>query len=323
MTMVAIDNQPSSSIGVIFSLNRAMQLQAALSSFLLLCQDFERLELFVLYKATTPDHTRQYTSLVEEFEKYPNIHFQTETSFRGDLLTTLVNQASLSPNRRKLFLNLLRLGGRFGWLGNKVLAFTRPVYVLFLVDDNLFVQPFRIQEAVEALEQHPTAIGFSLRLGKNTTYCYPDRSNQALPDFTTFSPTILKFNWTKGEHDFHYPLEVSSSLYRLKEMLPFINGLRFHNPNTLESRMAARWREFVDSHPDLLCFERSVTFCNPVNRVAIDMQNRAAEQFNYPDQFLAAQFDAGYRIEIAAYRGFLPNGCHQEVELTFKKISGE
>ncbi len=323
MTMVGFDNQPSSFFGVIFSLNRAMQLQAALSSFLFNCQDFERLELFVLYKTTTPEHARQYMSLVKEFEKYPNIHFQPETSFRKDLLFVLANQASLSPNRKKLFLNILWLGGRFGWLGNKALAFTRPIYVLFLVDDNLFVHPFRIFDAVEALGQNPTAIGFSLRLGKNTTYCYPDRSTQALPDFTALSPTMQKFNWTEGEHDFHYPLEVSSSIYRLPEILPFINRLRFHNPNTLESRMAAKWRSFLNSQPDLLCFERSVTFCNPINRVAQDMQNRAAEQFNYPDQFLAAQFDAGYRIDIAAYQGFLPNGCHQEVELKFEKISGE
>ena len=321
--MIPFEQEQSSIFGVIFSLNRAMQLQAALRSLFLNCRDVERLELFVLYKTTNSYHSRQYARLVAEFDQYPNIHFLPESNFRNDLISLLASHGSLSPDRFKMFLNTLRLGERFGWLGNKLLSFLRPVYVLFLVDDNIFVQSFRLFDVIAALEQRPSALGFSLRLGKNTTYCYPDDSAQALPGFLPLTPNIQSFDWTVGEHDFHYPLEVSSSIYRLSEILPFINRLSFHNPNSLESRMSASWATFKKRQPDLLCFELSVAFCNPVNRVAQNFKNRAAEKFDYPEQFLAEQFEVGYRIDVAAYQGFVTCGCHQEVELKFKKIPSE
>jgi hypothetical protein len=321
--MLPPENRTGSLIGVIFSLNRAMQLQAALHSLLLNCQDAQRLELFVLYKTTSPVHSRQYARLVAEFDQYPNLHFQPENIFRKDLLSLLARHASLSAGRFKMFLNTLRLGGGFGWLGNQLLTFSHPVYVLFLVDDNIFVQPFCLFDVMGALGQQPSALGFSLRLGKNTTYCYTDGCAQALPDFFPYSANIQRFDWTVGKHDFHYPLEVSSSIYRLSEILPFINRMRFHDPNTLESCMWARRAAFGHSQPDLLCFESSVTFCNPVNRVVQNFKNRAAEKYDYPNQFLAEQFEAGYRINVASYQGFVASGCHQEVELNFIKIPGE
>jgi hypothetical protein len=319
MIPIEIDILPI--IVVIFSRDRATQLHATLRSYLLNCRDAERANLYVLYKTSNSVHARQYALLETEFAAYPNIHFLPEENFRRDLLSTLTGHSSLNRDRYRKFLRTLWLGRCFGFLSNRLLKFDRLDYVLFLVDDNLFVQPFYLSAAVNALEQQPLALGFSLRLGTNTTFCYPDGCSQQLPPFTRLQSGILRFDWTDGEHDFHYPLEVSSSIYRMPEILPFINRIQFRNPNTLESRMAARASEFRVSYPHLLCFERSVTFCNPVNRVTQNIQNRVAEEFSYTSQFLAEQFAAGYRIEVEHYRGFISNGCHQEVEYFFKKAS--
>ena len=86
----------------------------------------------------------------------------------------------------------------------------------------------------------------------------------------------------------------------------------------MESRLAAFREQYRSSHPLLLCFERSVTFCVPVNRVEPRYQNKAGVTYSYTTQFLAEQFTAGNRLDVPAYSGFTPKSCHQEVELVFK-----
>ena len=58
-----------------------------------------------------------------------------------------------------------------------------PNHVLFLVDDALFVRPFRLEVAAQALDSNADALGFSLRLGRNTSNCYVLGRAQALPEF--------------------------------------------------------------------------------------------------------------------------------------------
>jgi hypothetical protein len=193
------------------------------------------------------------------------------------------------------------------------------VFILFLVDDNLFIKDFRLKDAIPALQEHTDSISFSLRLGRNTTYCYAHAVPQPLPPFTAVRTNILKFNWITASNDFNYPLEVSSSVYRLKDIIPFIIHFGFTNPNYLESGMSSRWRQFTSTLPSMLCFETSVTFCNPINMVQTVSANRTGTSQSYSAEELAKKFDQGSRIDVAAYTGFTPNACHQEVDLLFKK----
>ena len=47
--------------------------------------------------------------------------------------------------------------------------------------------------------------------------------------------------------------------------------------------------------------------------------NRFGIRFNYSCEKLAQLFDEGYRIDVNSYNNFMPNACHQEVELTFTR----
>jgi hypothetical protein len=67
-----------------------------------------------------------------------------------------------------------------------------------------------------------------------------------------------------------------------------------------------------------MCFEQSVTFCNPVNIVQTLYPNRVGEHIYYSVEELLERFERGERIDIQAYNGFVPNACHQEVSLHFK-----
>ncbi|MBL0176295.1 MAG: hypothetical protein IPP94_13675 [Ignavibacteria bacterium] len=91
----------------------------------------------------------------------------------------------------------------------RALLAERP-FILFVVDDTLFVRPFSLEGTARALASHAQALGFSLRLGRNTRYCYMSGEMQPLPRFRSAGPGCLLFRWDGARHDFKYPLEVSS-----------------------------------------------------------------------------------------------------------------
>jgi hypothetical protein len=313
---------------VTFSRDRAMQLEAALNSFYLHCCDVESTQLSVLFLATSEVHTRQYDTLIKA---YPRVTFLRQTNFRRDLLTCL--RPTLRSGLANSYLDLVFSFSQFAaqkkyirrilseWIlpnMKKILpAIPDNQYVLFMVDDNLFTHDFSLNEGIRALKQHPEAIGFSLRLGENTTYCYAHSSPQNIPEFHSVSDNILEFDWTKSEHDFNYPLEVSSSVYPLNTVYPLLAGIGFTHPTSLEGEMAAHSNLFCKDHPNLLCYQRSVAFCDPINMVQSIMSNRAGGNTDFSIESLVERFDRGERIDVEALSDYVSNGCHQEVELKF------
>lgn len=266
--------------GVIFSKDRAMQLDCCLNSFFKHCQDPENTKLKVLYTTSSAFHEKQYNILKDS---YPMVRFISEKDFRNDLIS----------------------------------AIDTFEYILFIVDDNIFVQAFSLSDIVETLHDNKNVLGFSLRLGKNTDYCYMLNKNQAFPEFHPQGKSILKFNWVKSELDFGYPLEVSSSVYRVSDILPILTQNGFKNPNTLEVLIDNNKSAFAGTKDELLCYERSVAFCNPVNMVQTAWTNRAGASQDYSPEKLAEMFDKGYRIDTGIYDGFVPRSCHQEVKYEF------
>jgi glycosyltransferase involved in cell wall biosynthesis len=268
--------------GLIFSKDRAMQLQAAMESFLLHCKDSSSIELCVLYKTSNNLHEQQYDGLKE---KFPNVSFIKETDFKKQVLAVI----------------------------------PRFEHILFLVDDNLFVKDFCFADVIENLRANEEAIGFSLRLGKNTRYCYTRYVEQNLPVFQQLNNGILKFDWTKAKHDFGYPLEVSSSVYRTKDIQELITRINFHSPNTLEGLMATNAHCYRNARSKLLCYECSIAFCNPINMVQTVWDNRVCSDKKFSADDLAEMFKKGIEIDIERYCDFVSNSCHQEVSLYFKE----
>jgi hypothetical protein len=181
------------------------------------------------------------------------------------------------------------------------------------------VRTFHLSDVCKALNSHPEAIGFSLRLGANITYCYPFDAPQAAPPFADLPQRMLRFDWTAAERDFGYPLELSSSAYRINDIFILLSRIQFTNPNTLEAAMAAQAEFFKPKFPYLLCYGQSVTFCNPINKVQAQYPNKAGVKPEYTSERLAKMFEEGYRIHVEAYAGFVPSSCHQEAELILTK----
>ena len=269
-------------MAIIFSKNRAMQLDTCIKTLYKQCQDVDNIDVSVLYATTSEAHEKSYDILVQE---YPDISFIKENNFKEDLLEIISDKT----------------------------------HVLFIVDDTVFIDEFYIADIIDALEysHNEYVLGASLRLGINTIYCYPLNKNQQPPELINGWFGLKKFDWTKAEYDFGYPLELSSSLYRLKDLCFLLENGCYNNPNELEYLLNINLGIFHKNY--LLCYENSVAFSNPVNKVQNINNNKFATEYSYGTEFLVDIFLDGFRIETTNFENFMPNGCHEETELLFVK----
>jgi hypothetical protein len=286
--------------GIVFSKNRALQLDATLKSLFLHCLDAQILSLKVIYTGSSTMFLEQYELLKNE---YPGVEFILQGDFRQDVFNSLSLPNSLWGRLA------LQLGFGYDFPNH---------YILFLVDDNIFIRDFQLKEALEALQNNEDAIGFSLQLGLNISYCYPLDIPLEFPAHQAVTERIIKYHWPDAGDGLNYPLEVSSSIYRLKNIAPLLASLNFSNPNLLEGQMAQKATTYHISHPYLLCYTHSVTFCNPTNKVQNVYANKAGNQPGNSADSLALLFDQGFRINTNLYLNFSPIACHQEIDMQFE-----
>jgi hypothetical protein len=291
---------------IIFSKDRPLQLHATLASFALNATDAAIVQIHVLCKASNEAYARGYALVAEELAGQLQINWVQESEFKVDLLAVMQEPRS-SSRRRRLWDRLTLRHPRL-----------RSDHLLFLVDDNLFIHPFRLQEIADTLCAHPDAIGFSLRVGRNTTSCYSMQCEQPLPAFEP-APPGLSFQWSGQVGDFGYPLEVSSSVYRSADLIPLLRTLPYNNPNRLEQGLSAASGLFKRRLPTLLCFEQSVAFCAPVNKVQSVLDNRSGAQEEYSSEALNTLFLDGYRVTVSALSKFVPSAAHVEIELPLSR----
>ena len=272
-----------------------MQLDAALRSLAAHCAEAVGLVVDVLFTASSTGMARQYEELEQTWNGPLRLRFRREREFRADLLQILDGTVEVTE----------------GPPGD-------PSHMLFLVDDAVFCRPFSLKHAIRALEDRPRALGFSLRLGVNTSYCYALDAAQRVPVFEPLGHGVVVFDWTTAERDFAYPLEVSSSIYDTGRIARMLSGVDFSDPNTLEARLASAaagtWARLA---PELLCFERSVAFCAAVNRVQTVFGNRAGTDARLSPGELSRLFDRGLRIDTSAFAGFTPGSCQCEAPFSF------
>ncbi len=305
-------------IGIIFSRNRAAQLDCLLRSFLVHCHDQNKIQLNILYLTTNSSHEAQYQQLMHSYSNFGFIRFIRQKDFRQDVLKLLL-EYGCGQKICVLYKQLLKIGVNPSPINKKLYGIKEHNYVMFLVDDNIFVRDFGLGEIQKNLDEQKNAIGFSLRLGTNINYCYPLNKDQFIPDYSELKDNILIFKWTDSNCDFGYPLEVSSSVYRLEEILPLLCSISFKNPNQLEDKMSSKAFKFKKSKPFLLCYYISVAFCNPINLVQTAGPNRVGSSNEYSSEELSLKFDQGFRINADQFNGFVPFACHQEVDLVFSK----
>jgi hypothetical protein len=271
---------------LMFSKDRPLQAELCLTSFFEHCYEYEEnlefIDVKVIYKTSNDEYFKAYKTLNEEY--FGEVDFIFETDFKNNLVEAIAGYQN----------------------------------VLFLVDDNVFIGNFSLEDVSDLLESHNDAIGFSFRLGENTTYCYSLNTNQPVPEwadvFDCRFQAVYKYPWTKAWNDFSYPLELSSSYYRIEDLAPILVWGNYKNPNDLEWIMYLSLKRYINTMPYLLCYDKSVAFCMPMNKVQNVNTNRVGSNHDYTTSNLLEIFKSGKRIDTNQFNHFVPNSCHQEYD---------
>ena len=200
-------------------------------------------------------------------------------------------------------------------------------HIFFVVDDTVFVHPFDLCEAREFLRTHVDHLGVTLRLGSNTNFCYTLNKRQTRANVEKLGP-YESWNWTSGSTcDFAYPLEVSSTLYRLSD-IRFVTARvgHFRNPNVYELKLDLFRRNHADrkriqDKPKLASPTQSVCFSIPMNLTQDEWENRHSRRPTYSVQALLDKYRAGWRMNTAKLHGFRSRSAHQEVPFEFIRQS--
>jgi hypothetical protein len=269
-------------IAIVFSKDRPFQLDAALRSLRAHCVDVDRLIVDVLWRGSTTSFERGYRVLAAE---HRHVTFDRQGEFKSDVLR-LTSHAT---------------------------------HIMFVVDDAIFVRDFSVGDAIAVLDRNQACLGVSLRLGRNTTFSYTADRPQALPAFEPIGDGFLDWDWTRASANFHYPLEVSSSLYRALDIRPLLMDLDYHNPNTLERRLARSAILLAEQHPRLACFESSRAFSIPANVVQRSIKrNRSSADPATSPAALMRRFRSGERLDLGRYSGMVPGAAHQVVAFEYE-----
>lgn len=269
-------------LSMVFSKDRAMQLQAFLRSYLTQVKNAGA--MYVLYRASNPQCRRDYESLQASLADDGRIFWIEETDFRQQCLTLLEQAAAKAQT------------------------------VAMYVDDMLFLYP--VDYEVFSHFSMFTYIPSLCRGGDMTYSAVLDRPID-LPDFTpTSQADLLAFPWNQYDYlsDWTYPMGVSGYMYDGRELLAVCRRISFKNPNSLESAMQAYKEIFAKRQG--LCYAKAACCCIHANRVQTECDNSALGYFSIEE--LSQKWEQGYQIDLNAYYGKSRNEAYCQ-KYTFEK----
>ncbi len=185
---------------VVFSKDRAMQLDLFIRSFNRFVQRASDYSLQVIYTWSNDFFRRGYERLAGKSN--PNIRLIRENKFKDDVLQCV-----------------------------------DPVHphTVFFVDDDVFKRPFDFyDEQMELLNQDPELMCRSLRCHPHLTYCHPMQKAITPPVFMEHNV----FFWKGQAGDYGYPMSLDGHIFRTKDIRELLVRCDYENPNTLESALA-------------------------------------------------------------------------------------
>jgi hypothetical protein len=195
----------------------------------------------------------------------------------------------------------------FDFRENVVAAIGSDDTTVFHTDDDVY---FRSPGQVY-LSQNEAC--FSLRLGLNTTYCYPLDVQEQLVD-ASIEDDRVTWNWrTQGPGAYRYPLALNGHVFRTHGVGDWLARASYTNPNELEAALL----QFADDvEPRMASFRHSIVVSIPANIVNETYPNRHGDLFAVED--LNDRFLAGERIDLGAMDFSSIGACHQEIPLVFR-----
>ena len=182
---------------IVFSKDRAMQLDALLQTIEKYGKDFFRTNVRIIYKATALRFRAGYELVRQD---HPHAEFLEEIDLKADILSSMSDD-----------------------------------YICMNSDDDLYCNPLPDPAVIEKALISDTAC-FSLRLGLNIDYCHTMDSPIEMPRYEECGG-FIKWNWAEGKYDFGYPLSIVGHVFRTSFIKELTESIEFRNPNFYEERL--------------------------------------------------------------------------------------
>jgi hypothetical protein len=179
---------------------------------------------------------------------------------------------------------------------------------VFHTDDDVY---FRSPGRIDLLKNE---VCFSLRLGLNTTYCYPLDVQEQLVG-ASIQDNRVAWNWrTQGLGAYSYPLALNGHVLRTPDVEDWLARSSYANPNQLEAAL----QEFRDEvEPRMASFRHNIVVSIPANLVNETYTNRHGNLASIEE--LNRRFLAGERIDVGAMDFSSIRACHQEIPFVFRE----
>jgi len=198
----------------------------------------------------------------------------------------------------------------------QVMSFLDNKYELccFFTDDDIVYNNVYEKDIEKAMNNNDVFC-FSLRLGENVTYCYTMNSPNLLKKEKE-EDGVLCWNWTNHYLDFGYPLSIDGHIFRTKEIKKLVRVINFKSPSTMEGNL-----QVFDYYPKelMVAYKTSRLVSFPNNVVNKAHSNRKGEKHSYSAKELNEKFLNKEKIDFESIDFKNIVGCHQELELKFKK----
>ena len=230
-------NNPHVSL-IIFSKDRPFQLRSLL--FAIKENLFGLSNIFVVYRASSNAMLKRYIKIENMFKPEGMKFIEEKNDFKKDL--------------------------------NLTLQLVKTSHIMFSVDDILIFDKVNISDLKSIIEKNHI---FSLRLGKNITYCYPMNKNQIIPmNFKRHKGDIISWKINDGEYDFSYPFSLDMHVLSTELIQLVSKQLLYNSVNSYEGALNIITKYI--SNWDIYSFNNSKCVNLPFNKIQNENDNNFA-----------------------------------------------
>jgi hypothetical protein len=275
----SIDTKSASAEGIVFSMDRAIQIHALLESYYENVVNPPPLHLF--YRTSNAQHQKSYDEIIEEYS--------------GRLASVTIQ----APFRDKLL---------------DIISGIKAEKMFFLVDDDVYIEKM---DYSEFLQFDTKCFVPSIRLGLNLNRCYTSQVDQPLPKFYTL-PNIpdrwLTWKLDEGPYDWGYIFSIDGNIFTTKEIEVMSNLLDFKYPNTYEGALGKFYRVFSKRWG--VAAKKSGIVNIPCNMVQTECNNVHG---NLHQDVLLQKWQQGFKMDWRKFMGFANISAHQDLPMEFIK----
>jgi len=228
---------------IIFSKDRACQLELLLRSIKIFFMGWEDVNINIIYKHTDEKFKLGY-DLVKKIHPQFNYILEKKDKFMKQTLDCINNSEE---------------------------------NIVFFVDDDVFKEKFSLKnENIQTFENNTKILCASLRLAPQINYSYTRNTHVNPP----VCDENLIWDWQKIKHVslWGYPMSVDGHIFRKSDILDVFKKIKFTNPNSLEHALSKN----PINKKYMICFPKPIIMNIPWNKVQNENENHS-ENINQED----------------------------------------